>query len=167
MNKIRYYPPEDHKLDIYPVPKDCTPMFINEPWLTDPSYDWLDAWGNEPEDEEDNIRVYIPMDLNAEAILRRIRFMTDHYGEANEENESDFSSDMRRVLSQIEIYDKVWFVREGEYPVDEQGRITGHSHKARALVDQVIKELKNIPDGCAELFPFELIDELKEEYGIS
>ena len=72
MNKIRYYPPEDHKLDIYPVPKDKTPMFINEPWLTDPSYDWLDAWGNEPEDEEDNIRVYIPMDLNAEAILRRI-----------------------------------------------------------------------------------------------
>ena len=118
MNKIRYYPPEDHKLDIYPVPKDCTPMFINEPWLTDPSHDWQDTWGNEPEDEEDNIRVYIPMDLNAEAILRRIRFMTDHYGEANEENESNFSSDMRRVLSQIEIYDKVWFVREGEYPVD-------------------------------------------------
>lgn len=59
MNKIRYYPPEDHKLDIYPVPKDKTPMFINEPWLTDPSYDWLDAWGNEPEDEADNIRVYM------------------------------------------------------------------------------------------------------------
>ncbi len=34
-------------------------MFINEPWLTDPSYDWLDAWGNEPEDEADNIRVYM------------------------------------------------------------------------------------------------------------
>ena len=51
--------------------------------------------------------------------------------------------------------------------MDEQGRITGHSHKARALVEQVIKELESIPDGCAELFPFELIDELKEEYGIS
>jgi len=24
--------------------------------------------------------------------------------------------------------------------------------------------LEKIPDGCAELFPFELIDELKEEY---
>lgn len=22
-------------------------------------YDWLDAWGNEPEDEADNIRVYM------------------------------------------------------------------------------------------------------------
>lgn len=27
-----------------------------------------------------------------------------------------------------------------------------------------ISILENIPDGCAETFPFDLIDELKEEY---
>ncbi len=165
MEKHRYYPVEDHKLDVHPVPRDSTPLYINEPWLTDPSYDWLETRGNEPENESDNIRVYIPMDLNHTAILRRLRFIIDHYGEANEENESKFDSDVRRVLSQIEIYDRVWFVREGDYPTDEHSMITGHSKKAKALVAQVIGELENIPDGCAELFPFELIEELKKEYG--
>lgn len=164
MEKHRYYPVEDHKLDVYPVPQDSTPLYINEPWLTDPSYDWLETRGNEPENDNDNIRVYIPMDLNHAAILRRLRFIIDHYGEANEENESKFDSDVRRILSQIEIYDRVWFVREGDYPVNDQGMITGHSKKAKALVAQVIKELENIPDGCAELFPFELIEELRDEY---
>jgi len=160
----RYYPPEDHRLDIHPVPEDQTPLYINEPWLTDPSYEWLKTRGNEPENENDNIRVYIPMDLNSAAILRRLRFIINQYGEANEENESAFDSDVRRILSQIEIYDQVWFAREGNYPTDNQNKITGHSKKAKALVAQVVKELESIPDGCAELFPFELIEELKDEY---
>ncbi len=68
-------------------------------------YDWLETRGNEPENEKDNIRVYIPMELNGAAILRRLRFIIEHYGEANEENESKSDSDVRRILSQIEIYD--------------------------------------------------------------
>ena len=40
----------------------------------------------------------------------------------------------------------------------------GHSRKAIQLVREFIGILEKIPDGCAELFPFELIDELKEEY---
>ena len=48
--------------------------------------------------------------------------------------------------------------------VDRTGSICGHSRKAIQLVREFIGILEQIPDGCAELFPFELIDELKEEY---
>ena len=39
-----------------------------------------------------------------------------------------------------------------------------HSREAKALVKEIIKRLEEIPNGCAECFPFELIDELKREY---
>lgn len=32
------------------------------------------------------------------------------------------------------------------------------------LVERFVKELESIPDACAELFPFETIDELTAEY---
>ena len=46
----------------------------------------------------------------------------------------------------------------------QDGRIRGHSRKAIQLVREFIEILEKIPDGCADPFPFELIDELKEEY---
>jgi len=39
-----------------------------------------------------------------------------------------------------------------------------HSEKAVQLVKEFILILEDIPDGCAECFPFETIDKLKEEY---
>ncbi|MCD7868889.1 MAG: hypothetical protein LUG62_12140, partial [Clostridiales bacterium] len=65
----------------------------------------------EPEDEKDNIRIYIPMDLNRKSILRRLDGVIAHYGEANEGNEFDFKTDVDMVLSQMEIYDQVWYTR--------------------------------------------------------
>ena len=35
-----------------------------------------------------------------------------------------------------------------------------------ALVKEFISALERIPDGCAECFPFEEIEELKREYGL-
>ena len=35
---------------------------------------------------------------------------------------------------------------------------------SKKLVAEIVSRLENIPDGGAESFPFELIDELKEEY---
>ena len=39
-----------------------------------------------------------------------------------------------------------------------------HSREAADLVREFIARLEEIPDGCAEIFPFELIDTLREEY---
>lgn len=41
-----------------------------------------------------------------------------------------------------------------------------HSSVATELMKEFIVHLQAIPDGCAETFPFELIDELKVEYGV-
>ena len=148
---------EHHDLDVYPFPKEKAPMFINEPWLIDDS-DYERAWGHkEPEDAEDNIRVYIPLDLNKEAILRRLDRIIMRYQEANERNEIDFSVDVQRLLSQVEIYDQIWYVRH----MLEDRR---HSEEAVNVIREFVRKLEEIPDGCAETFPFELIDELKEEY---
>ena len=97
--------------------------------------------------------------------MRRLRFLVCRYKEANEQNEFDFSVDVGRLVSQIEIYDQVWFVREGRTrAISDDSESEKHSSKAVELVRRFVAELEEIPDGCAELFPFELIDELRSEY---
>ena len=147
---------EHHRLDPYPIPKDRTPLCINEPWLIDKSLLEYPP-RRDPDDKEDNVRIYIPMDLNRDAILRRLDAVIAYYGEANEGNELDFSVDVDMIISQLEIYDQVWYVRhmppEGE-----------HSREAISLAKEFVSRLEEIPDGCAECFPFGTIDELKREY---
>jgi hypothetical protein len=117
------------------------------------------SWGNkEPENVEDNVRVYIPLDINKQAILRRLDWIIARYGEANEENESNFSSDVAMLISQVEIYDQIWYVRHMSAAKGE------HSAEAIELIKEFVAKLEEIPDGCAETFPFKLIDKLKEEF---
>ena len=78
---------EQHSLDVYPEPKEQTPLFINEPWLIDKYLFDYGPRNPQPEPEGDNIRVYIPLDLNTEAILRRLQSIISKYKEANEDNE--------------------------------------------------------------------------------
>ena len=39
-----------------------------------------------------------------------------------------------------------------------------HSREAVELVREFVAKLESIPDGCAECFPFETIEELRREY---
>ena len=151
-----------HMLDIAPIPEKV--LYLNEPWLIDVSFDGMEKVSEEPDPNPDNVRVYLPLDLNAEAILRRLRYVVYRYGEANEANESNYRADVNRLVSQIEIYDQVRRIRDGDMTVGKDGRIRGHSRKAIQLVREFIGILEQSPDGCAELFHFELIDELKEDY---
>ena len=147
---------EHHRLDPYPIPKEKTPLCINEPWLIDKSLLEYPP-RREPDEKEDNVRIYIPMDLNRDAILRRLDRVIAHYGEATEENEMEFGVDVGMIISQVEIYDQVWFVRH----MPDKGE---HSNEAKELVREIIDRLKEISDGCAECFPFDTIDELEREY---
>ena len=63
---------EHHDLDVWPIPKDKKPQYINEPWLIDSSIlDYYPTCTAEqlkaPDKEKDNIRVYIPLDINRNA----------------------------------------------------------------------------------------------------
>lgn len=144
-----------HKLDIEPIPEKV--LYINEPWLFDESIVYTSQIHVEPDNEEDNVRVYLPLDLNRKAILRRLNAVIQKYGEANEKNEFSFEMEVNHIIFQVEIYDQVWFVRG--VPVDKC-----HSTNAVELVKEIILRLKDIPDGCAETFPFELIERLENEY---
>lgn len=145
-----------HTLDVYPIPREKEPMFINEPWLIDKTL--LESCEEEnPDKEKDNIRVYVPLDINHSAILRRLEAVIDRYGEANEENEMNFSIDVEGILSQVEIYDQIWYVREYQETMR-------HSQRAVSLIKEIIVLLENIVDGGAECFPFETIEELRKEY---
>ncbi|WP_049962412.1 hypothetical protein [Oribacterium sp. FC2011] len=147
---------EHHDIDPYTLPRDKQAIYINEPWLVDKTLLELPIHP-EPEEEKDNIRVYVPLDINKEAILRRLDRVIVQYGEANEYNESEFSVDVDRLVSQVEIYDQIWSIRY----VPEEGK---HSAEAVELVKEFVERLRDIPDGCAECFPFETIDELSREY---
>ena len=93
-------------MDPYPIPREKTPLYINEPWIVDKSLLEYSPH-REPENKEDNIRIYVPMDLNKDAILRRLNRVINHYGEANEENKSEFQIDVSMIIAQIDIYDQV------------------------------------------------------------
>lgn len=150
---------EHHDLDIDPIPKDSRPLFINEPWLIDRSLQWIQETGYDstPLSDDDNIRVYLPMDICKSSILRRLADVISHYGPATESNELDFSYDVNSLISQIEIYDQVWFVRH----CPKHGR---HSAEAVDLVKEFVNKLEDIQVHDAELFPYDTIVELKKEY---
>lgn len=145
------------QLDPYPIPKEDSPLFINAPWLVDASIDMECSSSTQSKAENDNRRVYIPIDLNKKAILRRLDEIIRRYGSANERNELDFSLDVRRLLYQVEIYDRIWFVRH--MPENRK-----HSQEGISLIQDFVKRLEQIPDECAECFPFEMIEELRNKY---
>ena len=101
----------------------------------------------------------MPLDLNAEAILRRLHYVIFCYGESTEANEFLFSNDVRLIIAQLEIYDQVWKVRH----MPKEG---SHSAEAKELAEEIVRMLEDIPDGCSETFPFDVIEEQREEFGI-
>ncbi|WP_044931698.1 hypothetical protein [Oribacterium sp. NK2B42] len=51
-----------------------------------------------------------------------------------------------------------------ELPPHEKPEEGKHSSEAVELVREFVKRLEEIPDGCAECFSFETIDEMSREY---
>ena len=153
---------DHHTLDVWPEPRDSQPRFVNEPWLADQELYDYGPRKREPEQQEDNIRIYVPMDLNRESVLRRLQGIIRRYGEASEENESDFRSEVDRLIEQIGIYDQIWYMRT----MRESDQVSTRQHSIRGieLVKEFICMLESIPDACAECFPFETIEELKKEF---
>ena len=147
-----------HILDVYPEPKEKTPRFINESWLIDHTIDIVPDKRTPPEDQPDNIRIYVPLDLNRRAILRRLDDIIARYnGEATENNEMSFWLDVERLFMQVEVYDQYWYVRH--IPKDRK-----HSAEATELVKEFIAHLGTIQEIDSEMFPYSMIKKLKEEF---
>lgn len=145
-----------HSLDIKTIPEKV--LYINETELAD-----LTVLNEYPQNKDasasDNIRVYVPLDLNHDAIIRRLRDIYFRYGDPTEANEFSFRMEVERIIAHLEIYDQVWYVRQGNSG-------NGHSKYATELVQEIIGILEE-NEGCAELFPYETIEQLRADYGLS
>jgi hypothetical protein len=76
--------------------------------------------------------------INEQAILRRLDWIIARYGEANEENESDFNSDIGMLISQVEIYEQIWYVRNMSAVKGE------HSTETIELIKEFVAKLEEI-----------------------
>ena len=61
-----------HILDVYPEPREKAARFINETWLIDKTVKIVPNRRTPQEGDPDNIRIYVPLNLNRRAILRRL-----------------------------------------------------------------------------------------------
>lgn len=142
-----------HKLDIKPVPEQV--LYVNEPELIDRLL--FNLRPDKPEEQVDNIRIYVPLDLNREAIIRRLEDIIEVFEEVNYNNEGNFYVTVGMLIQQIEIYDQIWTVRN----LSDSNK---HSKKTVELVEEFIAVLESIPDKCAEYFPYDVIEDLRKEY---
>ena len=112
---------------------------------------------------DDNVRVYVPLDLNATQILSRLQQIYQIMESPDDTNELEFSYQVGKIISQLEIYDQVWVARNLKDAVRINDNI--HSPKGIQLAKEIISILME-DEGCAESFPYNIIDELQAEFGI-
>ena len=180
---------EHHNLDIKPIPEQI--IYINEPEITGmfcglgtiylPNGNRLFEKNHDGDNASwyakqspDHVRVYVPLDLSKDCILAYFRAILACFGRADEGNEMEFSSSIEQVITRLEIYDQVWYIREMSKPRKDDGarlndpaQMPRHSRHATEIARVIVDELLRVADdGCsAELFPYQTIDMLCREYG--
>ena len=160
-----------HNLDIHPIPENV--IYINElqfqnPDIYETQADYDKALSGKAVSQggvlpDDNVRVYVPMDLSFESILRRLHELYFSLGSPNENNEFEYFSGMRKVVSQLEIYDQVWVARDMAHAIQKEAGGVFHSQRGIALARRIVEYLSE-DEGCAECFPFNFINELTQEF---
>ena len=166
-----------HKIDIHPIPD--SPIYINDlsiatsynPYELKQQAEFavtgktVSKGGILP---DDNIRVYVPLDINEEHIIGELHSVYGRLGAVSEDNEYEYSSAVRRIITKLEIYDQIHTVRDMKNTVNlaETGEVGKfHSRKAIAVAKKMVEILEG-NEGTAECFPYEVVEELKAEFGL-
>lgn len=160
-----------HKLDYKPIPEDV--LYINELDLADSvpyetNIEMEKALTGKRKKEggvlpDDNVRIYVPIDINPEAIMWRLNFLFVTMDYPTEDNESAYSFAVRRIISQLEIYDHVCVTRNFENSVQKELVGVRHSREGIELAKRIADYLEE-NDGTAELFPWDEIEKLRKEF---
>lgn len=161
-----------HDLDIHPIPEKV--LYINDLTIADtaPYYETTKQYEKALTGEtqakggilpDDNVRIYVPLDLNVDQILHRLRGIYRVMESPDDMNEADFWVETNKIVAQLEIYDQVWVARNLKDAVRINDNI--HSPKGIQLAKEIISILME-DEGCAESFPYNIIDELQAEFGI-
>lgn len=112
---------------------------------------------------DDNVRIYVLMDLNADKIMWRLYRIYMVLYDPDYHNETEFSTAVGIIVTQLEIYDQVWVARDAAHAVQKSEGGVYHSQKGIELAKKIIEYLEE-NEGCAECFPYETIDKLKDEF---
>lgn len=157
-----------HKLDIRPIPEEV--LYVNDLSLTgaltyETKDDMQKAVTGKKKSEggilpDGNVRIYVPMDLNADGIIRLLYALYASLGYPTECNESAYYSGVRKIITQLEIYDQVWVARKVEESVQKENGGERRSRNGIELAGKIIKYLEE-NEGTAECFPYEEIEELR------
>ena len=160
-----------HKLDCKPIPENV--LYINELDLADSvpyetNIEMEKALTGKCKKEggvlpNDNVRIYVPIDINADAIMRRLHLLFVTMDYPTEDNESAYSFAVRRIISQLEIYDQVCVTRNFENSVQKELGGVRHSREGIELARRIADYLEE-NDGTAELFPWDEIEKLRKEF---
>ena len=160
-----------HKLDCKPIPENV--LYINELDLADSvpyetNIEMEKALTGKCKEEggvlpDDNVRIYVPIDINADAIMRRLHLLFVTMDYPTEDNESAYSFAVRRIISQLEIYDQVCVTRNFENSVQKELGGVRHSREGIELAKRIADYLEE-NDGTAELFPWDEIEKLRKEF---
>lgn len=111
---------------------------------------------------EDNVRIYVPMDVNQELILIKLESLFDELGELTWRNKMDYSIAVSKLIRLLELYDQS-LIEQGNYPVVQTGE-TIHSKLAIETAEKMCRILiRN--EGTGDMFPYEEIAELSKTYG--
>lgn len=159
------------KLDIHPIPEEV--LYVNELSLVgnvpyETKRDMERAVTGKKKSEggilpDDNVRIYVPMDLNADSIMWRLYSLYDVLGYPTESNESAYCVGVRRVIDQLEICEQVWTARNIEESIQKENGEVRHSRKGIELAGKIAQYLED-NEGIAECFPYDEVEELKREF---
>lgn len=153
------------KLDVQPIPSDV--LYVNDLSLVKNNHNnsemaikgITEAQGGVL--PNDNVRIYTPIDINEDTLINNLSALYYNYGSPTEDNEFLYSSEVSILIKYLEIYDQVWCTRDFDNTVVIKGK--HRSKKTIAIAVQMITIL-NKNEGCAELFPYDEIDELESKY---
>lgn len=112
---------------------------------------------------DDNVRIYVPMDLNDDGIMRQFYALYGALGEPTESNELVYHSGVRKIITQLEIYDQVWVARKVEESVQKENGGVIHSRKGIELAGEIINYLEE-NERAAECFPYDEVEELRDAF---
>lgn len=160
-----------HKIDTQPIPEEV--YYVNElslagkvPYETVQDMEkaltgkCMKDGGILP---DDNVRIYVPMDLNANTIMWQLHSLFSTHGYPTESNESAYSIGAGKIITQLEIYDQVWSAKDAENAVRKEAGGVCHSRQGIELAQKIVKYLED-NDGMAECFPYDEIEELNNEF---
>ena len=152
-----------HKIENHPIPN--TPqLYVNDLILVDPNRfeSWDDADKALQEPDTDIIRVYVPMDLSSDLIMMRLERVYDLLGPVSWRNEAGYSTEVERIIRQLEIYDQARMSQDPGHVIEAAEQ--KHSPEGIRLAKDIVQYMEE-NEGGGETFPYDEIEMLKNEYG--